>query len=671
MTPKEAANIICDFKNYAPDQTKDHFPHNTAAGGIAGLLNALFTLFESSDTETNVPPFTPCFKSSNIRLVTENFVEGLVVLGWSRPNYGKWLQVNLGTTVGPAQMINIERMCEVDEPPGNKPLPLDENIAFWVMYLTIALLKSKPTLLDAFVKHRGFDMLRSLILAPGKRSPTVQKLFCQFIGHFQTERIYVNHFTSIKALELLTSLSKSRNAVVRMCAGSFMGSLSCATPKKQRGKSAALPTLLTDLIEAKDIQKNDIAGIINDALLSSETAKDEFCSPAIFSVFLKFLVDICTRENLQSPGEHDGHSATWWTVGSLFVILGSALQGSEERQAMFGELHAPTVVPLMLQVLEWIPSFEYGSPSGHILACMFKSSSRSLASPRVMLTAGALIPVLTIAKVAISVILGKEVPEVAMALPDELKKVCLRNTESESTNLFFSFCLGVIAQILHVHVRPIPQPVEDLLLFPVFCSTLRCLNSSLTAKLSSDLVISTMNFLLSCIICDRKCGAARCLSYLQQPVTQGQCYWPSGSKSACNFVNLLTAMFHECQAVLIHPSFHTEQLEKFQKLILRQSDALLVYTNKLTWTPDCLPAFLPMKAALQALVASTPGTFSGSRSGKKNEQMCSFERCSNRDNLQACAKCRKVRYCGTHCQKLHWPFHKQECKLLAASLQLT
>lgn len=30
--------------------------------------------------------------------------------------------------------------------------------------------------------------------------------------------------------------------------------------------------------------------------------------------------------------------------------------------------------------------------------------------------------------------------------------------------------------------------------------------------------------------------------------------------------------------------------------------------------------------------------------------------------LKACSRCQKVKYCNQHCQKLHWPDHKQYCK---------
>lgn len=30
--------------------------------------------------------------------------------------------------------------------------------------------------------------------------------------------------------------------------------------------------------------------------------------------------------------------------------------------------------------------------------------------------------------------------------------------------------------------------------------------------------------------------------------------------------------------------------------------------------------------------------------------------------LKACSRCKNVRYCNQHCQKLHWPDHKQYCK---------
>jgi hypothetical protein len=37
-------------------------------------------------------------------------------------------------------------------------------------------------------------------------------------------------------------------------------------------------------------------------------------------------------------------------------------------------------------------------------------------------------------------------------------------------------------------------------------------------------------------------------------------------------------------------------------------------------------------------------------------------------SLKACMSCKDVKYCGSACQKKHWPTHKKACKKRAAEL---
>lgn len=36
--------------------------------------------------------------------------------------------------------------------------------------------------------------------------------------------------------------------------------------------------------------------------------------------------------------------------------------------------------------------------------------------------------------------------------------------------------------------------------------------------------------------------------------------------------------------------------------------------------------------------------------------------CRGHENLQRCARCRKVSYCSRECQRLHWRVHRHECE---------
>lgn len=47
----------------------------------------------------------------------------------------------------------------------------------------------------------------------------------------------------------------------------------------------------------------------------------------------------------------------------------------------------------------------------------------------------------------------------------------------------------------------------------------------------------------------------------------------------------------------------------------------------------------------------------------KSLRLCAL--CSCGENLQVCAKCKEVYYCGKKHQKQHWPVHKNRCKLIS------
>ena len=40
---------------------------------------------------------------------------------------------------------------------------------------------------------------------------------------------------------------------------------------------------------------------------------------------------------------------------------------------------------------------------------------------------------------------------------------------------------------------------------------------------------------------------------------------------------------------------------------------------------------------------------------------CAWPACARADELRACGRCRRVRYCGSAHQRLHWPQHKLFC----------
>jgi hypothetical protein len=60
------------------------------------------------------------------------------------------------------------------------------------------------------------------------------------------------------------------------------------------------------------------------------------------------------------------------------------------------------------------------------------------------------------------------------------------------------------------------------------------------------------------------------------------------------------------------------------------------------------------------------GSGSGINGGSGNnsrptEGVCAYPLCCNQDSLKLCGKCKKVAYCGSNCQKMHWAYHKHKC----------
>lgn len=64
-----------------------------------------------------------------------------------------------------------------------------------------------------------------------------------------------------------------------------------------------------------------------------------------------------------------------------------------------------------------------------------------------------------------------------------------------------------------------------------------------------------------------------------------------------------------------------------------------------------------------ALAISLLGSCINGQRGFHDDNSCAA--CGQEKVSSKCSSCKSVQYCGRHCQKIHWPYHKKECDELA------
>jgi hypothetical protein len=79
------------------------------------------------------------------------------------------------------------------------------------------------------------------------------------------------------------------------------------------------------------------------------------------------------------------------------------------------------------------------------------------------------------------------------------------------------------------------------------------------------------------------------------------------------------------------------------------------------WIKDCVQELMSRKAATAgpSLVAPTSGD--SPVHGNHNDDVKCGECKRSLKTSNVCGRCKKVRYCGVQCQKMHWPTHKKSC----------
>ncbi len=127
------------------------------------------------------------------------------------------------------RVVNLTMMTELDN--REKPIPIEQNITFRLIYVTNAALQTNPALYTKFVECNGFEMIRNLVI--NDPCELVKKIFCEFVGYVQTNQKYVKRLHEIHVMEILTSfVATSKNQTVRDFARSIINSLSDETNTK-------------------------------------------------------------------------------------------------------------------------------------------------------------------------------------------------------------------------------------------------------------------------------------------------------------------------------------------------------------------------------------------------------------------------------------------------------
>lgn len=281
--PSEAKAVasIADFVNYDINKMNE-FPTNALSVGPMGLIQVLERLFDNT-VEDEKDRFTPYFIGDVKSNIDEVFVRGLCILCSLRHFYDDWICPRAtnsnGNLLEAGMRAEFTSMTYLENP--SVPIPLQQTIGFRVVYVCTATLKTKPNLIPVFIENDGFQLVANLITKDWQASDTLQKVFCEFVGYFQTDKLCLKAMLKADYMKVLISLSKCKSKVIGSFASNLLSSVDTNCSKLSVSTSEnnlSIDEMVDNLCCPANYQgmtRHTLLRIINDNLVKTEDLRDK------------------------------------------------------------------------------------------------------------------------------------------------------------------------------------------------------------------------------------------------------------------------------------------------------------------------------------------------------------------------------------------------------------
>jgi MYND finger len=637
--PEKAIQSLTNLKDWSEDD--ETFPGPLGSSGIALALECICE---------KVPPFAGArstYPKFDPRFVTEDFLRGCIALCRKESNFPQWF----------ASVLDVKLEMGI-----TLTLPLAEMVRIRLMRILGGLLLSKPaTLLPKFSSMGGHALLISFV-TKNDTSNLAKLQFCDFVANMcDPDPEMIKSFMKGNQSELfsvLTNFMKSDNENLRTFSSLALSGVTKAV-KSRTVRHGVNMEQFESLLEALQgttfdlVGKKDVLMSLEKFMHSDGCYRDAMAERA--DIYLRLIDEItecgstdAIRRLLQIERAAVGngtHDDKYWLLYTTINNINSVAGASDARQDKLG------ANPLLLQRLV------------HILTCthddhrvvettsiaMYRMLSRSEKNQQQLLrmkeTAGI---------DAVSALLDLFDVDFSRTTQEGTDDTC-RGLGEFGNFAGWTHVLGSLNTVLGECFPVYDQGLLERL-FGVFQKLFNFWDSPV-------LKLCDYSFTIMATFMNKMC-------VLSFPDPHTRLEWMLRCTSARSRKTGTPFLFMYSDFLGRLKSFFPLPEEEEKRIDCIVSRAIRLMRDILD-TPEIKQVELSseheenrqwLDLAVTEIIARGEAPTSAEDNDSPPIHMCGYPTCGNTYKLKLCGKCKKIAYCGSYCQKKHWPSHKAQCK---------